>query len=139
MYKNIIKLQSNDETSNCGKSWNIEDDLKLIKYVEENKPYDDIAIEFKRTTGSIRTRVLDKIIFPEYNEENCQELAKKYGYNNDVRFLKNYLEKKKRICDESLKPKEDKVKKTNFIKEDILEKIMHKLEVIEKRLELLEK
>jgi hypothetical protein len=129
MYGNIMKLQSNDETSNCGKRWNIEDDLKLIKYMEENKSYDDIAIEFKRTIGSIKSRVLDKIIFSEYNEENCQELAKKYRYD-DVEYFKKCLENKKRICEEKLKPK---VKK-----EDILEKIMYRLDVIEKRLELLE-
>jgi len=138
MYNNFIKFQSNDETSNCGKRWNNEDHLKLIKYVEKNKSYDDIAIEFKRTIGSIRSRVLNNIIFPEYNEENCQELAKKYGYD-DLGYLKKCLENKKIICEESLKSKEDKVQKTNVIKEDILEKIMHKLEVIEKRLELLEK
>jgi len=130
MYGNIMKLQSNDETSNCGKRWNIEDDLKLIKYMEENKSYDDIAIEFKRTIGSIKSRVLDKIIFPEYNDDNCQELAKKYRYD-DVEYFKKCLENKKRICEEKLKPK---VKK-----EDILEKIMYRLDVIEKRLELLEK
>jgi len=138
MYKNIMKLQSNDETSNCGKSWNNEDDLKLIKYVEENKSYKDIAIEFKRTIGSIRSRVLDKIIFPEYNDDNVAELAKKYNYD-DVGYLKKCLENKKRICCEKLKPKEDKVQKTNVIKEDLLEQIMYRLEVIEKRLELLEK
>jgi len=65
MYNNFIKFQSNDETSNCGKRWDNEDHLKLIKYVEENKSYDDIAIEFKRTIGSIRSRVLNKIIFPK--------------------------------------------------------------------------
>jgi len=65
-------------------------------------------------------------------------LAKKYGYD-DLGYLKKCLENKKIICEESLKSKEDKVQKTNVIKEDILEKIMHKLEVIEKRLELLEK
>jgi hypothetical protein len=98
--------------------------------MEENKSYDDIAIEFKRTIGGIKSRVLDKIIFPEYNEDNVVELAKKYSYD-DVEYFKKCLENKKRICDEKLKPK---VKK-----EDILEKIMYRLDVIEKRLELLEK
>jgi len=131
-------MQNNPELSNHGKKWDNEDDLKLIKYVEENKSYDDIAFEFKRTIGSIRTRVLDKIIFMEYNDDNCQELSIKYGYE-DVEYLKKCLENKKRICEEKLKPKEEKVKKTKVIKENILKKIMYRLDIIEKRLDLLEK
>jgi len=138
MYNNLIKFQSNDETSNCGKRWNIEDDLKLIKYMEENKSYYDIAIEFKRTIGSIKSRVLDKIIFLEYNDDNVEELANKYSYE-DVDYLKRCLENKKKICEDKLKPKEDKVQKSKVIKEDLLEQIMYRLLIIEKRLELLEK
>jgi len=138
MYNNLIKFQSNDETSNCGKRWNIEDDLKLIKYMEENKSYSDIAIEFKRTIGSIKSRVLDKIIFLEYNDDNVEELANKYSYE-DVDYLKRCLENKKKICEDKLKPKEDKVQKSKVIKEDLLEQIMYRLLIIEKRLELLEK
>jgi len=138
MYNNFIKFQSNDETSNCGKRWNNEDHLKLIKYLEENKSYDDIAIEFKRTIGSIKSRVLDKIIFPEYNDDNVLELANKYSYD-DVEFLKKCLEKKKIICEEKLKPKEEKVQKSKVIKEDLLEQIMYRLLIIERRLESLEK
>ena len=131
-------MQNNPELSNHGKKWDNEDDLKLIKYVEENKSYKDIAIEFKRTIGSIKSRVLDKIIFLEYNDDNVEELAKKYNYD-DVEYLKNYLEKKKIICEEKLKPKEDKVQKSKVIKEDLLEQIMYRLLIIEKRLESLEK
>ena len=138
MYNNLIKFQSNDETSNCGKRWNIEDDLKLIKYMEENKSYSDIAIEFKRTIGSIKSRVLDKIIFLEYNDDNVEELANKYSYE-DVDYLKRCLENKKKIREDKLKPKEDKVQKSKVIKEDLLEQIMYRLLIIEKRLELLEK
>jgi Mor family transcriptional regulator len=137
MYNNSAKLQDNAETSNHGKKWNIEDDLKLIKYMEENKSYEDIAIDFKRTIGSIKSRVLDKIIFLEYNDDNVEELAKKYCY--DVEYLKKCLEYKKKICDEKLNPKEEKVKNKKVINEDLLEQIMYRLVVIEKRLELLEK
>jgi len=147
MYNNFIKFQSNDETSNCGKRWNIEDDLKLIKYMEENKSYSDIAIELKRTTGSIKSRVLDKIIFLEYNDNNVLELANKYGYD-DVDYLKKCLENKKKIREDKVnnlkedkvqKPKEDKVQKSKVIKEELLEQIMYRLLIIEKRLESLEK
>jgi len=137
MYDNSAKLQDNTETSNHGKKWNIEDDLKLIKYMEENKSYEDIAIDFKRTIGSIKSRVLDKIIFKEYNDDNVEELATKYCY--DVEYLKKCLEYKKKICDEKHNPKEEKVQKPKVIKEDLLEQIMYRLVIIEKRLELLEK
>jgi hypothetical protein len=43
------ELRSNDETSNVGKKWTIEEDIKLLEEFTENKTYEEIALEHKRT------------------------------------------------------------------------------------------
>ena len=82
------ELRSNPDTCNAGKKWYDNDDELLVKLINENKPYEEIAFEFKRTTGSIRARVIDKIILKEYDGENIQELARKYNFDDS-----EYLEK----------------------------------------------
>lgn len=82
------ELRSNPDTCNAGKKWYDNDDELLVKLMNENKPYEEIAFEFKRTIGSIRARVIDKIILKEYDGENIQELARKYNFDDS-----EYLEK----------------------------------------------
>ena len=82
------ELRSNPDTCNAGKKWYDDDDELLVKLMNENKPYEEIAFEFKRTIGSIRARVIDKIILKEYDGENIEELARKYKFDDS-----KYLEK----------------------------------------------
>ena len=104
MYKHCQELRLNPSTCNAGKKWETEEDELLVKLVNENKSHQEIAIEFKRTEGSIRARIIDKIIFPEYNNENITELAKKYNFN-DIEYLeriiKAQISKKERSNDNS--------------------------------------
>jgi len=90
MYKHCQELRSNPETCNAGKKWETNEDELLIKLVNENKSHQEISIELKRTEGSIRARIIDKILFPEYNNENITELAKKYKFN-DVEYLERCI------------------------------------------------
>ena len=90
MYKHCQELRSNPETCNAGKKWETNEDELLIKLVNENKSHQEISIELKRTEGSIRARIIDKIIFQEYNNENITELAKKYDFN-DVEYLERCI------------------------------------------------
>ena len=90
MYKNLQELRLNPETYNAGKKWETHEDELLVKLVNEDKSYEEIAKEFKRTVGSIRSRIMDKIIFPEYNKENIKELAEKYKWN-DVEYLEKCM------------------------------------------------
>jgi len=90
MYKYCQELRSNPETCNAGKKWETNEDELLIKLVNENKSHQEISIELKRTEGSIRARIIDKILFPEYNNENITELAKKYNFN-DVEYLERCI------------------------------------------------
>lgn len=42
---------------NCGKIWNSIEDEKLLKYIEQNKSINEVALLHKRTTGGIRSRL----------------------------------------------------------------------------------
>jgi len=113
MYKNFLQeLRLNPETCNAGKKWEINEDELLVKYVNDNKYHEEIAKEFKRTVGSIRARILDKIIFPEYNKENIKELAEKYKFD-DVEYLERMI--KARIT------REERSKENSRISKEILE------------------
>jgi len=126
MYNNVVN----------SKNWNKEEDLKLIKYIEENKSYDDIAIEFKRSIGNIRSRVLDKIIFMEYNSINVNELAKKYKYNN-IENLRKCLDNKKNISEERLiTENKNRNKSRNHKCNELLINIIDRLEKIEYNIDL---
>lgn len=124
MYKNIQELKSNPETSNAGKKWETEEDELLVKLVNEDKSYEEIAKEFKRTVGSIRARIIDKIIFPEYNNENISELAKKYNFN-DVEYLERCM--KVRIA-----KKENAINTENIISNETKEEYEKRMEEIKK-------
>tara|TARA_B100000795_G_C22803381_1_gene443228 strand:+ start:508 stop:996 length:489 start_codon:yes stop_codon:yes gene_type:complete len=93
MYKKLQELKSNPETCNVGKKWEIDEDELLVKLLNENKSHQEIAIEFKRTEGGIRARIIDKIIFPEYNNENITEFAKKYKFD-DIEYLERCIKGK---------------------------------------------
>ena len=124
MYKNIQELKSNPETCNAGKKWETEEDELLVKLVNEDKSYEEIAKEFKRTVGSIRARIIDKIIFPEYNNENISELAKKYNFNN-VEYLEWCMKVK-------IAKKENAINTENIISNETKEEYEKRMEEIKK-------
>ena len=139
-----------------GNKWQTNDDELLIKLFNEDKSYQEIAKEFKRTIGSIRARIIDKIIFPEYNKENIKELAEKYKFD-DVEYLERIIkariakEEKSKIAKKILEneTKEDynirmlnKKIEINQIKKaggekyyDLLLNIVERLERIEKKID----
>lgn len=121
------------ETSNINKKWILNDDILLKKLVIEDKTYDEIEIILQRNKSSILTRVIDKIIFPEYNSENINLLSEKYKI--DI----NYLQK---CMTYNLKIKEYYNKKREEIKiisgekyNELLNDIIQRLERIEKKLD----
>ncbi len=93
-YNNCFKLRENPDTANAGKKWEGDDDITLAKLVETSILYCDIAKQLKRTEGSIKARVIDKIIYPQYNDnpELLEELAYKYKFHKD--YLKKKIEEK---------------------------------------------
>lgn len=146
MYKNLQELRLNPETYNAGKKWEAHEDELLVKLVNEDKSYEEIAKEFKRTVGSIRSRIMDKIIFPEYNKENIKELAEKYKWN-DVEYLEKCMKCIMSSLEEREKEKQSKMlsqekferKKIKTVGGqkyyDLLENIIERLERIEKKID----
>ena len=146
MYKNLQELRLNPETYNAGKKWETHEDELLVKLVNEDKSYEEIAKEFKRTVGGIRARIMDKIIFPEYNKENIKELAEKYKWN-DVEYLEKCMKCRMSSLEEREKEKQSKmlsqekferkkIKTTDGQKYyDLLENIIERLERIEKKID----
>jgi len=124
-YNNCLKLRENPETANAGKKWESDDDIKLAKLIETSISYCDIAKQFKRTEGSIKARVIDKIIYPQYNNnpELLEELADKY------KFHKDYLKKK---IEEKNNPKIKNSVEINKNNIDLLNNILDKAAILDK-------
>ena len=78
----MYELRSNDETSNVGKKWTIEEDIKLLEEFTENKTYEEIALEHKRTVYSIQLRVISRIIYPKIKDDveiDMEKVALEYN------------------------------------------------------------
>ena len=65
----MLKIKSVEETTNAGKKWSIEEDNKLVQEFTDNKTYEEIALEHKRTPYSIQLRVISRIIFPKIKDD----------------------------------------------------------------------
>jgi hypothetical protein len=61
----MLEMRDNEETMNVGKKWTVEEDNKLLEEITDNKTYEEIALEHKRTVNSIELRVISRIIFPK--------------------------------------------------------------------------
>jgi len=59
------ELRSKEETLNVGTKWTIEEDNKLVKEIADNKAYEEIALEHKRTILGVKIRVISHIIYPK--------------------------------------------------------------------------
>ena len=76
------ELRTNDETLNAGKKWTIEEDIKLLEEFTENKTYEEIALEHKRTVYSIQLRVISRIIYPKIKDDleiDIEKVALEYN------------------------------------------------------------
>ena len=89
------KLNDNPETSRVGKRWLPEEDEQLLKEIEDNKTYEEIALEHQRTVTGVKSRVVSIIIFPLYKNENNQSnidnLAIKFNIEHEI--LEKYINK----------------------------------------------
>ena len=81
--------------SRIGKKWTEEEDNALIKEINDNKNYEEIALKHKRTVLAIKLRVINNIISPKINlnsdEINIEDISKEY--NIDIDMLKLNLNK----------------------------------------------
>ena len=108
------ELRTNDETLNAGKKWTIEEDIKLLEEFTENKTYEEIALEHKRTVYSIQLRVISRIIYPKIKDDveiDMEKVALEYNistkellYNINKLKMKATENKDKPEHKPSLKP-----------------------------------
>ena len=80
------QLGNNEETSNIGKLWSVDENNELYKEVENNKNYSQIAAIHKRTEKAIILRVISHIIYPKYknNEMTLAQLSFEYNIEKDL-------------------------------------------------------
>ena len=72
--KSMLELRSKDDTVNVGTRWTIEEDNRLVEEIIENKTYEEIALEHKRTVHGIQCRVISHIIYPKIKDaDNATE------------------------------------------------------------------
>jgi hypothetical protein len=86
---NFDELQKNEATSRAGKGWEADEEEKLLSMRSENSSYDEIALELKRTSRSIQTRLylhICKLVEVENEDESA--LISKYDidYNDFATF-----------------------------------------------------
>jgi hypothetical protein len=108
------ELRCNDETSNVGTRWTIEEDKRLVEEIIENKTYEEIALEHKRTVFGIKLRVISHIIYPkikdavattnEYADMEALSLEYKIDTSQLIRQI-DKLRMKETVKKEKQKPK----------------------------------
>ena len=107
------ELRSNDETSNVGKKWTIEEDIKLLEEFAENKTYEEIALEHKRTAYSIQLRVISRIIYPKIKDDveiDMEKVALEYNISTKE-LLYNINKLKMKATENKDKPEQKTSKK----------------------------
>ena len=76
---NFDELRKNETTSRAGLGWESGEEDKLLSMRLEKSSFDDIALELKRTTRSIQTRLYQHVCkLVEDDKEDENELIKKY-------------------------------------------------------------
>lgn len=83
----LKELRKNENTLNAGTKWTIDEDNKLIQEINDNKSYDEIALEHKRSIIAIKSRVISHIIYPKYKdsiENDIEAISIEYKIENDL-------------------------------------------------------
>ena len=110
---NMLKMRSVEETINVGKKWTIEEDNKLVQEITENKTYEEISLEHKRTANSIQLRVISHIIYPKIKndvETDIEKVALEYNIGTE-KLLYNINKLKMKATENKDKPEQKPSKK----------------------------
>ena len=121
--------------SRIGCKWIKEEDELLIQEINDNKNYEKIALNHKRSILAIQLRVINEIIYPKYKDNidiDYDNIALEYNLDKEMFkknlnniIIKNTIKKNK----EEDKEKNKNIKNTNEI---ILEKINELNEKLDK-------
>lgn len=138
-------LKDQEETSRVGTKWLPEEDAKLVEEMSNNLSYDEIALQHKRTSTGIKSRVISQIIYPIYTEGNKtmdeisieyrieKEIIEKYINKLEIKnAIKTSVEKNKL---DNNKSDETKPKKNNQLLFDKMALLENKMLTIEEKLD----
>ena len=123
---------------NAGTKWTIEEDKILIQEIEDDKSYEEIALEHKRTVTAIKSRVISHIIYPKYKDDiDYEKISIEYKIDKDIIMrrinkLRGKPNKKDDIIDKDIIMR--RINKHDII--DYLEKINTKLDMLLKNYNL---
>jgi hypothetical protein len=138
---NMLKMRDNEETINVGKKWTVEEDIKLAQEIAENKTYQEIAMEHKRTVYSIQLRVISRIIFPKIKDDvdvDMEQVALEYNITSkEITYHINKL-KMKGEPKPKQSPKQKEYEPSNKELLDYLKKLDSKMDEINSKLDNLE-
>jgi len=120
----IILMIYYDKYVNVGKKWNINEEKKMLKMLENKKNYNEIANELKRSQKGIKTRI--KKIVNNLHEEGktIEEISEIINLSSDV---VNYMIKINTTNQLSKKDDENIIPLLKEIKESI--KLLIKIEI----------
>lgn len=117
-------MDTENAHTNKGKKWSEEEVEQLKKLVNDNKTYEEIALEHKRTILAIKARVVTDIIYPfiKSGEMTIDEAV--MIYNIDQYHIERYVNQKERS-----------INNDTLVKFTTNKDIMDKLDMIEKKIE----
>jgi hypothetical protein len=86
MFKEMVSLRNNEETSRVGKKWLQEEDEELMREISDKKTFEEIALNHKRTIGGIKSRVISNILYLQYKNKSktIEELSSEYNIEIDL-------------------------------------------------------
>jgi hypothetical protein len=131
-------LKDQDETSRVGTKWLPDEDAKLMEEIANNLSYDAIALEHKRTSVGIQSRVISQIIYPIFRTGNktLEELSREYKI--DMTMLEKYINNLKSKNKNNTDTNTENQQKPKIKRKEAYEKIMSfedKFFVLEQKLD----
>ena len=94
----------NEKPTNAGKRWSEAEHQSMINSFSKGISYHNIAKELERTTGSIKARIINYLVIPEYDSgKHIKELSKKYNIDIETlskTIMQSQIPKKKNKTDE---------------------------------------
>jgi len=129
-------LRSNDETMNAGKKWTIEEDNKLVQEITENKTYEEISLEHKRTAYSIQLRVISRIIYPKIKDDveiDMEKVALEYNISTKE-LLYNINKLKMKATENKDKPTKKPIQKSKHDEEPTNKQIYEYLKQLDNKI-----
>ena len=133
---NMLKMRSVEETMNVGKKWTIEEDIKLLEEFTENKTYEEIALEHKRTAYSIKLRVISRIIYPKIKDDveiDMEKVALEYNINTKE-LLYNINKLKMKAAENKDNPSKKPIQKPKHYEQPTNKQILEYLQQLDNKI-----